>query len=196
LVVRTRVAPAATQLGLYATYRWTAYGDTLRLAVEVTPDGGWTLPLPRLGLRMALPGEFEYVEWFGLGPGEAYRDSRRAARMGRFRATVDELQTPYVFPQENGNRADVRWLTLRDGTGAGLAVAGEPVIDIAARRWTSEALDAARHPIDLQPEERIWLNLDYGQNGLGSASCGPGVLPAYQLPAVRSAFTVTFHPVG
>jgi beta-galactosidase len=162
----------------------------------VTPDGGWTLPLPRLGLRMALPGEFEYVEWFGLGPGEAYRDSRRAARMGRFRATVDELQTPYVFPQENGNRADVRWLTLRNGTGAGLAVTGEPVIDITARRWTSEALDAARHPIDLQPEERIWLNLDYGQNGLGSASCGPGVLPAHQLPAVRSTFTVTFRPAG
>ena len=80
---------------------------------------------------------------FGLGPGEAYRDSRRAARVGRFRATVDELQTPYVFPQENGNRADVRWLPLRDDTGAGLAVAGEPVIDVTARRWTSEALDAA-----------------------------------------------------
>jgi beta-galactosidase len=109
---------------------------------------------------------------------------------------VDELQTPYVFPQENGNRADVRWLTLRDDTGAGLAVAGEPVIDVTARRWTSEALDAARHPIDLQPEERIWLNLDYRQNGLGSASCGPGVLPAHQLPAVPTTFTVTFCPVG
>jgi beta-galactosidase len=196
LVVRTRVAPAAAHLGLYATYRWTACGDTLRLTVEVTPDGDWTLPLPRLGLRMALPGEFQHVEWFGLGPGEAYRDSRRAARVGRFRATVDDLQTPYVFPQENGNRADVRWLTLRDDTGAGLAVAGDPVIDVTARRWTSEALDAARHPVDLRPEDRIWLNLDYGQNGLGSASCGPGVLPAHQLRAVPTTFAVTFRPVG
>jgi beta-galactosidase len=196
LVVRTRVAPAATHLGLSTTYRWTAGGDTLRLTVELTPDGDWQLPLPRLGLRMAVPGDFKHVEWFGLGPGEAYRDSRRAARVGRFRATVDELQTPYVFPQENGNRADVRWLTLRDDNGAGLAVAGEPVIDVTARRWTSEALDAARHPIDLRPEERIWLNLDYGQNGLGSASCGPGVLPAHQLPAVPTTFTVTFRTVG
>ena len=196
LVVRTRVAPAATQLGLYAAYRWTACGGTLRLTVEVTPDGEWKLPLPRLGLRMSLPGAFRHVDWFGLGPGEAYRDSRRAARVGRFRATVDELQTPYVFPQENGNRADVRWLTLRDDTGAGLAVAGEPVIDVTARRWTSEALDAARHPADLQAGERIWLNLDYAQNGLGSASCGPGVLPAYRLSAVPATFTVVFRPVG
>ena len=175
LVVRARVAPAATHLGLSTTYRWTACGDTLRLTVEVTPDGDWKLPLPRLGLRMALPGEFQYVEWFGLGPGEAYRDSRRAVRVGRFRATVDELQTPYVFPQENGNRADVRWLTLRDDTGAGLAVAGEPVIDVTARRWTSEALDAARHPIDLRPEERIWLNLDYAPERPGLRVLRPRV---------------------
>jgi beta-galactosidase len=144
---------------------------------------------------MALPGELRHVEWFGLGPGEAYRDSRRAARVGRFRATVDELQTPYVFPQENGNRADVRWLTLTGDTGAGLAVTGEPWIDFTARRWTTEALDAARHPRDLRPEERIWLNLDYAQNGLGSASCGPGVLPSYRLPAAATTFTVTFRPI-
>ena len=195
LVVRTRVAPAATHLGLFTTYRWTANGEALRLTVEVSPDGDWELPLPRLGLRMALPGELRNIEWFGLGPGEAYRDSRRAVRVGRFRASVDELQTPYVFPQENGNRADVRWMTLRDDAGAGLAVAGDPWIDVTARRWTTEALDAARHPLDLEAEERIWLNIDYAHNGLGSASCGPGVLPSYRLSAVPATFTVTFRPI-
>jgi beta-galactosidase len=196
LVVRTRVAPAATRLGLFTTYRWTADAETLRLTVEVSPDGDWELPLPRLGLRMALPGELRNIEWFGLGPGEAYRDSRRAVRVGRFRANVDELQTPYVFPQENGNRADVRWMTLRDDAGAGLAVAGDPWIDVTARRWTTEALDAARHPLDLAAEERIWLNIDYAQNGLGSASCGPGVLPSHRLSAVPATFTVTFRRIG
>ena len=47
------------------------------------------------------------------GPGEAYPDSRRAARIDRFEATVEELQTPYVQPQENGNR----WAELADPTG-------------------------------------------------------------------------------
>jgi beta-galactosidase len=195
LVVRTRVAPAATHLGLFTTYRWTADADVLRLTVEVSPDVDWEVPLPRLGLRMALPGELQNIEWFGLGPGEAYPDSRRAVRVGRFRAKVDELQTPYVFPQENGNRADVRWVTLRDDAGAGLAVAGDPWIDVTARRWTTEALDAARHPLDLRPEERIWLNIDYAHNGLGSASCGPGVLPIHRLSAVAATFTVAFRPI-
>ena len=195
LVVRTRVAPAATRVGLFTTYRWTADAEALRLTVEVSPDGDWELPLPRLGLRMALPGELQNIEWFGLGPGEAYRDSRRAVRVGRFRARVDELQTPYVFPQENGNRADVRWMTLRDDAGAGLAVAGDPQIDVTARQWTTEALDAARHPLDLEAEERIWLNIDYAQNGLGSASCGPGVLPSHRLSTAPATFTVTFRAI-
>jgi beta-galactosidase len=196
LVVRTRVAPAASRLGLFVTYRWTVTGDQLGLRVEVEPDGDWELPLPRLGVRMAVPAELGNVSWFGLGPGEAYRDSRRAARVGRFTATVDELQTPYVFPQENGNRADVRWMTLTDDSGTGLRVSGNPLVDITSRRWTSEQLDAARHPVDLEPGDRVWLNIDYGQNGLGTGSCGPGVLPAYRLPAVPTAYTVTFQVLG
>lgn len=51
-----------------------------------------------------MPGVLRNVEWFGRGPGEAYADSWQAARVGRYAMTVDEMQTPYVFPQENGCR--------------------------------------------------------------------------------------------
>lgn len=190
LVVRTRVAPAATDLGLLTTYRWSADGDALRLDLEVTPEGEWTVPLPRLGLRMGLPAALSTVEWFGLGPGEAYADSRQAARLGRFTATVEELQTPYVYPQENGNRLDVRELLVSGSDGATLRVAGLPVFSFSARRWTSEQLDAARHPTDLVAGEQLWLNLDIAQQGLGSASCGPGVLPQYRLEAAPASFSL------
>jgi len=195
LVVRTRVAPAASRLGLFATYRWTATGDRLHLTVRVEPDGTWTLPLPRLGLRMAGPAGLDQVTWFGLGPGEAYRDSRRAVRVGRHRATVGELQTPYVFPQENGNRADVRWADITDASGSGLRVAGDPVIDLTVRRWTTEDLDAARHPHQLQPRDRLFINIDHAQHGLGTGSCGPAVLPAYRLLAEPVTFGLTFQPL-
>jgi beta-galactosidase len=190
LVVRTRVAPPGLRFGMFADYTWTADGNRLRLQLDVTPDGEWPCTLPRLGLRMALPETFGTVEWFGAGPGEAYADSRRAARTGRFRSTVDELQTPYVFPQENGNRADARWLRI-----GGLLVEGEPVFDFTARRWTSEDLDAARHTTDLKPRGHVYLNLDLAQHGLGTASCGPGVLPQYRLHARKATFAVTFQHV-
>ncbi|MGZ3145009.1 glycoside hydrolase family 2 TIM barrel-domain containing protein [Lentzea chajnantorensis] len=191
ITVRTRVAPPAWGFGMRADYRWTAEGDRLRLRVDVEPDGEWPCTLPRLGLRLALPGALDAVSWFGCGPGEAYADSRQAVRVGRFASTVDGLQTPYVFPQENGNRADARWLELSDGVRR-VRVEGEPVFDFAARRWTSEDLDAATHTTDLRARDRVHLNLDVAQHGLGTASCGPGVLPRHRLHAEKTSFTLTF----
>ncbi len=195
LVVRTRAAAAQQQIGLLATYRWTGAEDAVALRVEVTPEGAWPAPLPRLGVRMSVPASLETAEWYGGGPGEAYRDSRQAARIGRYQATVDELQTRYVFPQENGNRVDVRWLALTDATGTGLSVRGAPSFDFTARRWTTEQLDAARHTWDLRPGPQIHLNLDVGHTGLGSASCGPTLPPEHWLPAQPTVFTLLLWPL-
>jgi beta-galactosidase len=190
-VLRTRVAAAASDAGLAVTYRWSAEEHgALRLAVEVDPDGEWDVVLPRLGLLMELPADITHVEWFGGGPGEAYADSRLAARIGRYRRSVEDMQTPYVYPQENGNRIEVRWARLTRADGSGLLIQGEPTFGFAVRRWTSADLDAARHTTDLVPRDRVYLNLDLAQNGLGSASCGPGVLPKYQLHARPASFAV------
>ncbi|MGK5683501.1 glycoside hydrolase family 2 TIM barrel-domain containing protein [Actinoplanes sp. URMC 104] len=195
-VVRTRVAPAATDLGVLATYRWTARGDGLAVHVTTEPVGPWTGVLPRVGLLMALPAALDEVQWFGGGPGEAYADSRQAARMGRWAGRVAELQTPYVRPQENGNRTAVRWARITGPDGGGVRIGGEPTFELTVRRWTSADLDAARHPHDLRPRDRLYVNTDLAQNGLGSASCGPGVAPEHQLAADRSYhFAVTLTPV-
>jgi beta-galactosidase len=189
LVVRSRVAAAGSDRGLRVVATWAAADDdALALRVEVTPEGDWDVPLPRLGLRLGLPATCDRVAWFGLGPGEAYADSRAAVRVGRFEATVDELQTPYLMPQENGCRAGVRRATITDPAGDGLRLAGRPHFELTVRRWTSEALEAARHPTDLVASDRIWVNADLAQHGLGSASCGPAVLPGARLEAVPRTF--------
>jgi beta-galactosidase len=194
-VLQTRVAPATTNVGMLTTYRWTPDGDGLHLAVTVEPVGPWGGVLPRVGLRMAGPPAWDDVEWFGGGPGEAYPDSRRAARIGRFRSPVDDLQTPYVFPQENGNRTAVRWARITGPGVPGLRVDGDPTFELTVRRWTSEDLDAARHTHELRPRDRVYVNLDVAQHGLGTASCGPGVLPAYELRPDRTyAFALRLGP--
>ena len=124
IVVTTRVAPAATTIGLVATYRWSAIEDGLLLQVDVDPQGDWPCPVPRLGVRLSLPGELGRVEWFGQGPDEAYPDSALAARVGRYEKSIDEWQIPYVFPQENGHRAGVRWADITGDRGAGLRIEG------------------------------------------------------------------------
>jgi beta-galactosidase len=196
-VLRTRVAPAATDLGFLATYTWRPDGDGLLLHVAVEPDGEWgEIPLPRLGLRMSAPGDLAEVEWFGRGPGEAYRDTRRAARIGRYACRIDDLQTPYVFPQENGNRAEVREAEIRTPSGTGLRLDGHPTFELTVRRWTSEELAAARHTTDLRRHpDVVFINLDLAQNGIGTAACGPGVLPQHRLYAHRAAMTVRLAPL-
>jgi beta-galactosidase len=186
LTVRTRVAPAAREVGLDTVYRWTSDGERLRLTVSVTPEGDWTVPLPRLGVRFGL-AEADRVEWFGGGPGEAYPDTGKASMVGRWQSTVDGLQTPYVRPQENGARADVRWVEL-----GGLRIEGDPEFWFTARRWTTEQLDAARHRTDLTAGDTVWVNLDHGQHGIGSQSCGPGPLPQYFLKAEPAEFSFVF----
>ena len=188
LTVRTRVAPAGWEVGLSTAYRWTSDGNRVRLTVSVTPEGDWTVPLPRLGVRFGL-SQADRVTWFGGGPGEAYPDSRSASAVGRWQSTVDALQTPYVRPQENGARADVRWAEL-----GGLRIDGDPAFWFTARRWTTEQLDAAAHRTDLVPGETVWVNLDHGQHGLGSQSCGPGPLPQHFLNATPTQFSFVFTP--
>jgi beta-galactosidase len=196
LVVRTRVGSAGLDLGFAADYHWSGDAERLTLRLELAPLGDWNVPLPRIGLRWGLPAAIERVRWFGGGPGEAYRDMRRAARVGCHERTVDELQTPYVFPQENGNRVDVRWAELSTKDGYGVRIEGRPQFDLTARRWTSEDLDAARHPTDLRPRDRVFVHTDLAHHGLGSASCGPGVLPSHRLTLTEPvSFTVAVAPL-
>ncbi|MDQ7903837.1 glycoside hydrolase family 2 TIM barrel-domain containing protein [Phytohabitans sp. ZYX-F-186] len=193
-VVRVRVAPASSDGGLLTTYTWRILaGDRLGLVVEIDPDGRLPGPLPMLGVRFALPGELDQVEWFGRGPGEAYPDTGLATRVGRWFRTVADLQTPYLFPQENGRRADVRWATVTGGRGGGVRVDGRTPFGLTVRPWTAEALDRAAHPTDLAPDGRTWLTLDAGHNGIGSASCGPGVLPPYLLAPAPTHLELTLQ---
>jgi beta-galactosidase len=201
VVVRTRTAPAALDAGFLSTMRWVPLaGGGLLLDVSVQPEGEWPAPIPRLGLVWSLPAEVDGVTWYGGGPGEAYPDTRRAARIGRFTSSVDGLQTPYVMPQENGRRADVRWAELTGG-GGGLRIEalpsdeGDPgTFAFTARRWTSADLDAARHPVDLVPRDRVWLTVDLAHRGIGTASCGPDVLPQHELHAAPVRLRLALTP--
>ncbi|TWD75188.1 beta-galactosidase [Kribbella amoyensis] len=204
LTVRTRVAPDGLGHGVRTTYHWTANDDALSLTVAVVPDGPWngsaiTQPCenwPRLGVRMSLPSSLDTVRWFGGGPGEAYADSRAAARVTRHTRTVDGLQTPYVVPQENGSRIDVRWAELTDADGNGIRVEGAPYFQLTARRWTTEDLEQAKHRSDLTPHDRLYVNLDLAQNGLGSASCGPAATADHTLDVAAYTFGLTWRQFG
>ncbi len=194
LVVRERSAPAALSRGARVTYEWSAAGAGLALTVTVEPAGEWPEPIAKLAVTLPLPASIDRVSWYGRGPGEAYPDTGLATWVDTFESTVDELQTPYVRPQENGRRADVRWATLTDPSGRGLRLAGD--FGLTVRRWTDADLAAATHRNELTPGDAVWLTIDAGQQGIGTGSCGPSALSEYVLTLRKTSFTVVFSPLS
>ncbi|UQX89057.1 DUF4981 domain-containing protein [Jatrophihabitans telluris] len=196
LVVRSRVGAARTDLLFDVQYTWTASGEAgVALEVAVSANQELTAPLPRVGVRLRLPRSVDEVGWFGRGPGESYPDTGYANRIGQFAATVDGLQTPYVYPQENGARSETRWVSLTADDDRGIVISGEPTFSFTARRWSSEQLDHATHEAELHDEDAIFVTLDAAEQGIGTASCGPGVLPQYQLRALPEPFRFAFSAV-
>jgi beta-galactosidase len=195
VVVRTRAAAAATDRAVRMTYRWTHVERGVALHVDIDPEGGWPEPVAKVAVAFTLPAELDHVRWFGRGPGESYPDTGLAARVGRFHANVDELQTPYLRPQENGRRAEVRWATLTDAAGDGIKITGAEPFGLTVRRWPDSALAAATHRNQLVAGGHLELSIDVGHHGIGTASCGPGTLPDYELFLHKTAFTVVFEPV-
>jgi beta-galactosidase/beta-glucuronidase len=164
---------------LRAETRFTVHGDgEIRLSLKVTPLRPLP-PLPRLGWQALLPAAFNRFAWFGRGPHENYCDRRESARLGRFSGSVLDQYVPYLKPQENGNKTDVRWAAVTDRHGFGLLASGEPVFETSVHPWTADEFTRAAHPHELPVSHRTVFNLDYRQCGLGSNSCGPGPLPQY-----------------
>ena len=103
--------------------------------------------------------------------------------MGVWKSTVAEQYVPYVRPQENGNKEDVRWLELTDANGSGLKISTEQSpLSFSVLHFTTADLAAARHNFELQPRAEIILSLDAKMCGLGNSSCGPGVLEKHAVP--------------
>ena len=187
----TRTAPPALQWGLVATWRWTHGQDgSVVLDLSVEPDGQYPATLPRLGITFELP-TVSSVEWFGAGPGEAYVDTRAAAAVGKYSATVDQLQTPYVRPQENGHRIDTRWAVLAAARPLRIEAAPD-LFGLTVRNWSTAALEQAKHTPDLVPGDTTYVTLDLAQSGIGSNSCGPALPDNYKLHTAPASLSLRF----
>ncbi|MBL8026873.1 MAG: DUF4981 domain-containing protein, partial [Fibrobacteres bacterium] len=185
------IAPPVLLSGFDAEYVYTIRNDgSVKVDVSGKPNKKDMSHLPRIGLQLRLPTEFSSVSWYGRGPGESYSDSKEANAVGLYTKSVRDLYTPYVYPQENGNREEVRSVSFLDNNGHGLAVNGVPLINFSAHYFTTDDLENAKHAAELTERDFITVNIDYKQCGVGSGSCGPETLPKYKIPCEPFSFSV------
>jgi beta-galactosidase len=200
LVSTVRVGAANSGLFVEVRYRWQLRGEDVCCFVELEPSVGWDCTWPRVGVRFDLPAEVDRARWFGTGPHESYPDTRAAALVGAYGASVDELSVRYSRPQETGHRAELHRLEVAGGTGPVLRLRTLPRVDghrpgFTLSRHTPQQVDRAEHPYELPTSGRTYLFLDDAVHGVGSRACGIDVLPEHALWPGAHQFGFVFEPV-
>ena len=155
--------------------------------------------IPRVGMRMQIPKKYSTVNYYGRGPWENYQDRKTATFIDVFKTSVADFYVPYVRPQENGNRTDVRWMALMDGENIGLLISSpsQKGLSISALHMPNEDFDItsglnykkenplanySKHTIDIKEQNLIQLNIDLSQRGLaGDDSWYSKPQKAYQI---------------
>jgi len=180
------------------------------LVYTIAPDGeidvavsffrGNAKGLPmRIGLTMELDGANSQLHYFGRGPFENYSDRKNAAFVGLYSSSVAEQYVPYMRPQENGYKTDVRWLSLRDDKGSQSDFqAPDSTVDALFNSKQNRVRETMQiHTNDVTPREKVWLNVDGLQAGVGGDnSWGKAPHYAYMLLEDTYSFAFTMKPVS
>lgn len=138
--------------------------------------------MPRFGLTLEMPEAFKNVEYYGMGDCENLCDFYAQAIVGVYNTNVEEMYEPYIRPQDSGNRTMVRYLTVTDDNSNGITFAfNDKYFNFNIRNYSQKLLQQARHIEDLHDEKSTVVNIDGFTRGTGSASCGPDILPQFEL---------------
>lgn len=155
----------------------------------------------RFGLQMPMPRSFETVEYYGRGPIENYIDRNHATDLGIYRQSVSGQFYPYIRPQENGTKTDIRWWKMLNTAGNGIKVIAAAPFSASALHYTIESLDEGwdkrqLHSPEVEEADLTNLCIDKVQAGLGCEnSWGRIARPEYQVPYGDYEFTFIMMPV-
>jgi beta-galactosidase len=153
--------------------------------------------LPRFGTQLAMPGQFNRIQWYGRGPWETYWDRKTSGDVGLYSMDVKKFIFDYLRPQENANRTDVRWMKVTDPNGFGLQFKGDGLLMTSAWPYLMSDLENVRHPSDMTPRNIITVNVDYKQMGVGGDnSWGAEIHNEYMLPVQLYSYGYTITPVS
>jgi beta-galactosidase len=167
--------------------------------------------IPRMGMNLVMPFEFDRIAWLGRGPHESYWDRKTSAFVDLYSGAVADQYWPYIRPQENGNKEDVRWVAITNPEGQGLLFTGQPLISVSAHHHIMEDFESPertdgrhidgikpvnRHTVDVKARDLTSVNIDFRQMGVGGDdSWGAWTHPEYRLTEKSYAYSFRISPL-
>ncbi len=171
-------------------------GDGVVKIHNVLNKSAYKGDIPRVGMRMQIQKQYDNMTYFGRGPWENYQDRKASAFVDLYESKVKDQYVPYIRPQENGYKTDVRWAAFSNANNNGLLVVAGNMpkgLGISALHMPNEDFDttagiaynknekldddykidgipkinASKHTIDIKEQNLIQLNIDIEQRGVG-----------------------------
>jgi beta-galactosidase len=166
--------------------------DTLRIPMTTEQNGNeyvftFDIPdglpeIPRLGILMELPRDYEQLTWYGRGPWDNYPDRKVSCPIGLWHSTVSEQYVHYPRPQDSGNHEDCTYIELKTKKGKAIRIeAVDAPFSFSALPYTAQYIASKTHDYELEDQGKTFLSIDCAVMGLGNSSCGPGVLKKYSI---------------
>lgn len=170
--------------------------DTLTIPMKVEKQGPemtftFTLPdglpeIPRIGIHLELPRDYEQLTWYGRGPWDNYPDRKVSCPIGLWKSTVSQQYVHYPRPQDSGNHEDCQMVELKTKKGQTLRIeAVDKAFSFSALPYSAQYLASKTHDYELEEEGKTFLSIDCAVMGLGNSSCGPGVLKKYTIDRTK-----------
>ena len=208
--IRPQVFRAPTDndksFGNWLAKDWKRCGlDTLRIPMNIEQNGNeWIFtftipdslpPLPRLGIVIELPRDYEQLTWYGRGPWDNYPDRKQSCPIGLWKSTVSQQYVHYPRPQDSGNHEDCTLVELKTKKGKGIRIeAVDKPFSFSALPYSAPYLASKTHDYELQDQGKVYLSIDCAVMGLGNSSCGPGVLKKYTVPTTPQTLRIRILP--
>ena len=137
---------------------------------------------------MGIQKNFDQISWYGKGELENYIDRSFGFTVGKYSLPINQFDEPYIKPQENGNRTEVRWMAFSTPQKSKGLLVVQDTTPLSASAWpyTQENVSEAKHTFDLKNPGFLTLNIDLIQMGVGgNDSWSPVAAPIekYQIPS-------------
>lgn len=155
-------------LGAEYKIRYSINGEgKIQVETYYYPQKGDIQLMPKFGMRMRLPSTLQHIEWYGRGEFENYPDRKTAAFLGQYRKLLSDFITNYSIPQDNANRTDVRWFTLKEENGMGIKITGLQPVCFRVWPYSEEDIEQHNHAYQLPKRDFINVNIDLNIHGVG-----------------------------
>ena len=171
--------------------------------LKVNPQAKAKPVLPRFGMTLVMPQAFDHIHYYGRGPIENYWDRHTSTFLGIYDQSVASQYSPYIRPQESGNKTDVRWWSIYNASaGEGLTFTAPEPLEMASLNYLTSDLDGGpvkeakqMHSGDLTARPFTVVHIAQRQMGLGCIdSWGAWPLGKYLIPYADHSFSFIITP--